>query len=41
MANAIVGTLELLALASLVGVPVGVLGGVYLAEYGTARVNWR
>ncbi len=39
MANAIVGSGELLALASLIGVPVGVLGGVYLAEYGTARVN--
>ena len=40
MANAILGTLELLALASIVGIPVGLLGGVYLAEYGTARVNW-
>jgi phosphate transport system permease protein len=40
MANAIVGTLELLALASAVGVPVGVLGGVFLAEYGSARINW-
>jgi phosphate transport system permease protein len=40
MANAIVGTLELLGIASLVGVPIGVLGGVYLAEYGSARINW-
>ncbi len=40
MANAIVGTLELLVLASLIGIPIGVLGGVYLAEYGSARVNW-
>ena len=40
MANAIVGTLELLGLASLVGIPIGVLGGVYLAEYGSARINW-
>ncbi|MGZ4987924.1 MAG: phosphate ABC transporter permease PstA [Limisphaerales bacterium] len=39
MANAIVGTLELLALASAIGIPVGVLGGVYLAEYGSARLN--
>ena len=39
MANAIVGSLELLGLASLVGIPVGVLGGVYLAEYGSARLN--
>ncbi len=40
MANAIVGSGILLALASLVGVPVGVLGGVYLSEYGTRRTNW-
>jgi phosphate transport system permease protein len=39
MANAIVGSLELLGLASLIGIPVGVLGGVYLAEYGSARIN--
>jgi phosphate transport system permease protein len=40
MANAIMGTLELLGLASLIGIPVGVLGGVHLAEYGSARSNW-
>lgn len=39
MGNAIVGTLELMLLASVLGVPVGVLGGVYLAEYGRDRVN--
>src|SRR4029450_944971 len=39
MANAIVGSLELLALASAIGIPVGVLGGVHLAEYGSAHVN--
>ena len=39
MVNAIVGSLELLALAATIGVPVGVLGGVYLGEYGSARVN--
>lgn len=39
MANAIVGSLELLALAALIGVPIGIFGGVYLAEYGTARAN--
>jgi phosphate transport system permease protein len=39
MANAIVGTLELLGLASVIGIPIGVLGGVYLAEYGSARIN--
>ncbi|HKI70517.1 MAG TPA: hypothetical protein VKA67_13080, partial [Verrucomicrobiae bacterium] len=40
MANAIVGTLILLVEAALIGVPVGVLGGVYLSEYGSSRLNW-
>jgi phosphate transport system permease protein len=40
MANAIVGTLILLALACAIGVPTGVLGGVYLSEFGSPRVNW-
>jgi phosphate transport system permease protein len=40
MANAIVGTFELLGLASLIGVPVGVLGGIFLSEYGGSRLNW-
>jgi phosphate transport system permease protein len=40
MANAIVGTFELLGLAALIGVPVGVLGGIYLSEYGNAAGNW-
>lgn len=40
MANAIVGTFELLGLAACLGVPAGVLGGVYLSEYGGARLNW-
>ena len=40
MANAIVGTLLLLGLAALIGVPVGVLGGVYLSEFGNDRANW-
>src|SRR5947207_6749465 len=40
MANAIVGTFELLALASLIGVPIGVLGGIFLSEYGSGRLNW-
>jgi phosphate transport system permease protein len=34
MANAIVGTLKLLLLATIFGVPIGLLGGVYLAEFG-------
>jgi len=34
MANAIVGSAKLLLLASLIGIPIGFLGGVYLAEFG-------
>lgn len=34
MANAIVGSITLLALASLIGVPIGIGGGIYLAEFG-------
>jgi phosphate transport system permease protein len=34
MANAIVGTLEVVALASLIGVPIGIAAGLYLAEFG-------
>ncbi|MBL7998055.1 MAG: phosphate ABC transporter permease PstA [Candidatus Kapabacteria bacterium] len=34
MANAIVGTLTIVGMASLIGVPVGILSGVYLAEFG-------
>jgi phosphate transport system permease protein len=40
MANAIAGTLILLALACAIGVPSGVLGGVYLSEFGSPRINW-
>jgi phosphate transport system permease protein len=40
MANAIVGTIILIGLACLFGLPVGVLGGVYLAEYGHGRIGW-
>jgi phosphate transport system permease protein len=38
MANAIVGSLKLLFLAALFGVPIGLLGGVYLAEFGGRTV---
>jgi phosphate transport system permease protein len=34
MANAIVGSLKLLLLAALIGLPVGLMAGVYLAEFG-------
>ena len=34
MANAIVGSLKLLLLAAVMGLPVGLMAGVYLAEFG-------
>jgi phosphate transport system permease protein len=34
MANAILGSAKVLLLASLIGLPIGFLGGVYLSEYG-------
>jgi phosphate transport system permease protein len=34
MANAIVGSVTLLALASLIGIPIGIGGGIFLAEFG-------
>ncbi len=34
VANAIVGSLKLLFLAAIIGLPVGLLAGVYLAEFG-------
>jgi phosphate transport system permease protein len=34
MANAIVGSLKLLGLAAVMGLPVGLMAGVYLAEFG-------
>src|SRR6267142_3295223 len=37
MANAIVGTLIMVGLGSLLAVPVGVASGIYLAEYGRGR----
>ena len=40
MGNAIVGTFVLLAQAAAIGVPVGVLGGVFLSEYGGTKSNW-
>jgi phosphate transport system permease protein len=40
-ANAIVGTLVLLGLASVFAIPVGVIAGLYVAEYrGTRFANW-
>ena len=38
MLNAIVGTLILIALASIVAIPVGVLSGIYMSEYKGTRL---
>jgi phosphate transport system permease protein len=40
MGNAIAGTFILLGQAAMVGVPVGVLGGIFLSEYGSFKLNW-
>lgn len=37
MANAIVGSVVILAIASAMGVPVGIGAGIYLAEYGQGK----
>lgn len=39
MANAIVGTALILAMASVIGVPLGIGCGIYLAEYGRGRLG--
>jgi phosphate transport system permease protein len=38
MKNAIVGTLMLIGIASAVGIPVGLLGGIFLAEFSHVRI---
>lgn len=39
MANAIVGTLIILGIASLMAMPIGIGAGIYLAEFGTGRLG--
>lgn len=39
MGNAIVGTLILLGLASVIGIPIGVGAGIYLSEFGSGRLG--
>lgn len=38
--NGIVGTFVVVGLATLIGVPVGVMAGIYLAEYGDNRLGY-
>ena len=40
MLHAIVGTGILVAMASAVGVPTGILGGIYLSEFGKGRLGF-
>ncbi|HEY7544813.1 MAG TPA: phosphate ABC transporter permease PstA [Blastocatellia bacterium] len=39
IANAIVGTLILIGVASAIGLPVGIFAGIYLAEFGSNRLG--
>jgi phosphate transport system permease protein len=40
MANAIVGTFQIVGVASLIGIPIGFLAGIYLAEYDDKRFGF-
>jgi len=40
VANAIVGTAIIVGLGALIGLPVGIGSGLYLAEYGSGRLGW-
>ncbi len=40
IANAIVGSAKIVGLAALMGAPIGVLGGLYLAEFGSNRTGF-
>ncbi len=39
MANGIIGSGLLIGVASLIGLPLGIFGAVYLSEYGTSRIS--
>jgi phosphate transport system permease protein len=39
IANAVVGTLILILITSVIGLPVGILAGMYLAEFASSRVG--
>jgi phosphate transport system permease protein len=40
VANAIVGTAIIVGLAGLIGLPIGIGTGLFLAEYGSGRMGW-
>lgn len=40
VAHAIVGTVIIVGVAALIGLPIGIGTGLYLAEYGSGRLGW-
>ena len=40
VAHAIIGTLLIVGVASLIGLPIGIAAGIYCAEYPTSRLTW-
>lgn len=38
--HALLGSLTMVGLASCIGLPVGILGGIYLAEFGNNKIGW-
>jgi phosphate transport system permease protein len=40
VAHAVIGTLLIVGVASLIGLPIGIAAGIYCAEYPTSRLTW-
>ena len=40
MLHAIIGTAEFILMASILGIPVGIMGGIYLAEFGNTKLGF-
>ncbi|MEW6661129.1 MAG: phosphate ABC transporter permease PstA [Bacillota bacterium] len=40
LANAVIGSVILVGLASALGIPLGILAGIYLSEFGRGRLAW-
>jgi phosphate transport system permease protein len=40
VAHAIIGTLLIVGVAALIGLPIGIAAGIYCAEYPTSRLTW-
>lgn len=39
MANGMAGSMVMIAMASVIGIPIGIFGAIYLAEYGGSRIS--